>query len=549
MLKRYKLKLNQIIDLKRIVQARSLIYSLITKYELMFQILLILCLNFLVLKYLYRSLPSEEVYQSTSVIFNLYKSFSFKLLFFILVPLLIWNVKWDEIVKKHEMYIKYFILFVMSIWVWKVVTLDLNLYYNQAYHLDRIILLTLGILAFRFPIALIYVLVFSIVFFNQVSYPTLAGIFPNQYIDSTPLVDILILFVVYIFLKKVYTNFSILAFLVVALCLHASNYFIPGLAKILISEHYIDWMYVNDLSNIFAAQYFQGWLLDVFPWETIQTLFEIIHLTTIPMQVGAFVTQLIVISIFINKKYTLLLFASFEVLHLGVFIVSGIFFWKWILLNLSIIYVVNKLDNEQIKKIFNLKMMLFTIPMIVYGNIFFKPAWLGWYDGPLNNTFKVYATNTQGERYLIDQNLMAPYDILFAQRGFTFLMDEKLRPAWGASDTETMLKLKRLSADKNEIFKFEQKYGVNKYNAKKVEEFKNFLRLYFQHWNENMDKRIVWNYFTPPKHVYASLSWDEKVKQDNQVKYVEIVFFKTFYDHNSNDIIQLEEKSVLKVEV
>ena len=283
------------------------------------QIIILIVLNFLLTKFMYKFLPEESNYTNANIILSLFNNYTLIFILFISISVYIIKVKWSDIIDVTDNYVKYFILFIMSIWAWKVITLDFNLYFNQAFDLDRILLLTLAIMAFRFPVALMYFIIYSIIFFNQVSFPGFAGIFPNQYIDSTPLVDILILFVVYIFLKKAYKDFSILAFIVVMLCLHASNYFIPGLAKVVISENYIDWVYVNDLSNILAAQYFQGWLHDVISFDIIKNLLVIVHNTTIPMQIVAFVTQLIVIFTFINRKFTLMLFFTCELLHIGVF--------------------------------------------------------------------------------------------------------------------------------------------------------------------------------------------------------------------------------------
>ena len=531
------------------------IKTLFQKNQLLFQIFLLIVLNYYITKYFYQVLPIEDLYMQSNIFYNLYKHLSFPLILFILAPIFLYRLTWKEIIDTNYISIKYFILFIFSIYAWAVITLDYNLYFNHPYHMDRIILLILFILAFRFPLAFVYFTILALIFLNQVSYPNFECKFPEAYVYIKPLLEILILFIIYMFLKKIYKNLSILAFLIVVICFHASNYFIPGLGKILLSAHYIDWIWMNDLGNILMAKYSQGWLAELISIETMQEIVSWVSKITIPMQLFAFVIQIIVLFVFINKRFALILFISFELLHLGIFMASGIFFWKWMLLNFAIVYVVQNLSTHDLKSVFNYKIMLFTMPFIMLGYGFFHSYWLAWYDTPLHTFNQVYAHTKDGKKHEIDINLFAPYDRVFYRNTLNCFIDKPLKSSWDTTNREIMRELTLLSKEKDfsnikeKIHNFEQEYGQNEFSQFEQEKLIKFLTLYFKNFNNYKNKKIIWNYFSPMRNMYRSFNWDAQIKEHSKINEIEIIFNKNFYNHHHNKLIQLEKKSIVKIKI
>ena len=125
--------------------------------ELLIQVFIFIILNYIITKILYRSLDLPEViYMGNSIFIKFLEHLTVPLSLFLLVPLVLYKVRWKDIIESHVIFIKYFVLFILTIWAWNIITLDLNLYFNQAYHFDRFILLGLFILAFRYPLFIIY---------------------------------------------------------------------------------------------------------------------------------------------------------------------------------------------------------------------------------------------------------------------------------------------------------------------------------------------------------------------------------------------------------
>ena len=532
------------------------IILLFKKNQLLFQVFLLIILNYFITRYFYRALPSSEsLYAQSSIFYNLYQYASLSLILFMLAPIFLYKLKWKEIIDKDFIPIKYFTLFIFSIYAWGIITLDYNLYFNQAYHIDRVLLLVLFILSFRFPLAFIYFTICSLIFLNQVSYPSFGLKFPEAYVYIKPLLEVLILFIIFIFLKKIYKKLSILSFFIVVICFHAANYFIPGLGKVLLSEHYIDWIWVNDLGNILIAKYSQGWLSEFVSIETIEVIVGWVNTFTIPMQLFAFTIQVIVLFVFIKKRFALILFISFELLHLGIFMASGIFFWRWMLLNFAIVYVIQNLNSKDIEQIFNYKIMLFTMPFIMLGYGFFHSYWLAWYDTPLNSFNQVYATTENGERYEIDINLFAPYDRVFYRYTLNCFIDKPLKSRWDTTDKNIMRELTLLSKEedysliKKQIHNFEKKYGQNEFNQLKQEKFRRFIKTSFKNLNTYKNKKIIWTSFSPIRNMYRRFNWDIPLNSNSNIKQIEIIFNKKFYNHHHDKLITLERESIVKIKI
>jgi len=310
-----------------------------------------------------------------------------------------------------------------------------------------------------------------------------------------------------------------------------------------------------NLSNILAARHFDGWLEGIISNQNIGVVVSWFHTIAIPMQIFAFLIQFFALFVFFNKRFTLILFLSFELLHIGVFLVSGIFFWEWIFLNLAIVYVLNKLTIDKIKMIFNYKIMFLAFPFILLGNHVFHSSVLAWYDTALNNSYKIYVTTENGEKYRVDNNLFAPYDLIFYYDSLTYGINKHTSPYWDTQSQFQNEEIKELSNKKDisslekNIFNIEQKYDKNEFNLEKQERLKKILKQYFLNYNKQKDKRLIWSSLAPPKHIYLAFDWDKKIKLDSKVKTIEIIYYKTFYSHYYNKLIKMEEEKILEMEI
>ena len=107
-------------------------------------------------------------------------------------------------------------------------------------------------------------------------------------------------------------------------CLIAAQYWGSGLGKLRL--HWIGHPHLDLL--VFGA-YANGWLGD-WPSESIVKFSQLLAPATVPMMLFTLLIEWGAILLFWRRGAAIALLLGFALFHLGVFAVSGMFFWKWI---------------------------------------------------------------------------------------------------------------------------------------------------------------------------------------------------------------------------
>src|SRR5690606_8320467 len=109
---------------------------------------------------------------------------------------------------------------------------------------------------------------------------------------------------------------------------------------------------------------------------------------------------------------------SFIFLHLSIYTLSGIFFWKWIILDLAFCYLFIKTNRQYLP---NVKVMVILFVLSIFCQAWSNPISLGWLDSKLVSKFTYTAVGISGKKYSTNPNYFEPYGILFAQQRFHYL--------------------------------------------------------------------------------------------------------------------------------
>lgn len=211
---------------------------------------------------------------------------------------------------------------------------------------------------------------------------------------------------------------------------HASNYFFSAIAKIYIfrNEHPLYWVLNNETDllvkhavdqkiDLIGAQFISG----ISTWTDAVTIF---------MNGFVFFVQLLSLIIISNRRLCILLLTLYDVMHLGIFLLTGIFFWKWMILNLIFVAVIRSDANQlEFKRYFvgmpTLKFATITITSFFFLCAVYKSnitvAWLGWHDTPLRNEVSIQLKNPASDEFyeiphalLLDLSLPAVQGMVFS---------------------------------------------------------------------------------------------------------------------------------------
>ena len=184
------------------------------------------------------------------------------------------------------------------------------------------------------------------------------------------------------FLNKAKIKFNSPNFLHLSICLHLLNYFFSGIKKLNFDTFYF-WVTQNNLFNLIDFALIGQF--NPFPDFFFNThVIKYINLyeseASILLSIFTIIPQLLVPIAFFKTRMVPFFLVFFEIQHLLIYIISGIFFYKWIFLNILFLYIyynfmqVRGLTSKSIFKI------IILISYLIIFSISFTTVSLGWLD-------------------------------------------------------------------------------------------------------------------------------------------------------------------------
>ena len=438
----------------------------------------------------------ESIYYYDSYILYLISIPRYTMYLLATVGFYLWKRKelsWEQL--KVPVTFKYFIFSIVLVLSWTYVFYSYNFYIDQYHWLDRAVLLIVGLLVLRSPYFLFFFLPFCLLSVSQMNIP-LGG---YSLTDKDLLFNLILMMMSWTILKislpilkvkKWKNNFSVddhqlfHSFLVVI----AAAYFIPFVMKASISPNIIDWPFLDSMDLGFAKYLDRGWLAN---WD-FDRASAINFVTTYqkPLLAIAFLTEFAAVLFPMNRRLAFVLVLNSAFLHLGIFALSGIFFWKWMLADIIFsILVLRKCPKSYYS---NIEYTLVSVLLITLSWFWCSSPKLGWYYAPFLNTYTLNVTDEFGEEFEVKLNDMAPYDIFFTFQRWNVFNDKTGQGSTTSPDLKRMMDA--LIVENKDAYKLE--YGVNSYNEKAVTRLNNFLQVYFNNYNEKISvKRSFFSHF------------------------------------------------------
>lgn len=204
------------------------------------------------------------------------------------------------------------------------------------------------------------------------------------------------------------------AILLVAIAMQAANYFYSSLAKGGLDGGPFDWVLHNENQNIFHIALYNKQLLWGELGALADTVTALLHFVGRPFAIGIFLIQLMALVVFANRRLLLVLFALFDLMHVGIFVLVGANFWTWFMVNLSIIAAVSKLPKEA----FSWKVGVAGAAAILLSPLFANVAKLGWYDSLAINSAYFAVVQSGGRVERVPSTVFGFYSYPIAHMSF-----------------------------------------------------------------------------------------------------------------------------------
>lgn len=165
----------------------------------------------------------------------------------------------------------------------------------------------------------------------------------------------------------------------VAMGLHLANYFWSGMAKVMIGPTPWYWAVENETYNQIPYTIESGILpLGHVPWLS-QLAYDTLSFFNTPLNAIIVLVQLFAILCVLKVSWLKITSILFDLLHIGIYVFGGLFFWPWIWNNLTIWWAARSQKKQGLQ--INTKVACIAAILLGAPALNINPAaWLAWFD-------------------------------------------------------------------------------------------------------------------------------------------------------------------------
>ncbi|MCH8083793.1 MAG: hypothetical protein IH885_06120 [Myxococcales bacterium] len=312
------------------------------------------------------------------------------------------------------------------------------------------------------------------------------------------------------------------------LCLIGFYYAFGGLSKLLIGANLTDWMRFSHMENLFVASYLNGWLNHL-PETRILELAEWIRSISVPIAAMTLIIELGMLFILLRQRGTLLLLAAVSSMQIGIVIMTGIIFWKWMILDLSLLaWLWFWRKHEEVRCIYSRSNFIVSLLLIAAVMAAFHENRFAWWNTKWIKVYEIEAIDEAGNRYLVDYADFAPYIL------FDFYQPDQRRiqtKVYGMSfDQGLMQGLEEAEpADLQQIFALPAQRDVAQARRRQKRIFNGFMKRHFEHRNQGPGRSVPPFLLSSPSLHNRHLSAPNLYRDQAPIVEIQLRFIEIFY--------------------
>lgn len=425
---------------------------------------------------------------------------------------------------EHGKRFRVVVMAAVLIMTWAFASYGYNYYYNQAHYLDRLSLVVLAILVYVNPL---FAIPFTMVCY-LISYQFMFPI-GFAYTDKQMLFEFLALFGVFVAVRPV-TRGRTMDFVFVGMCMIGAYYYFPGIEKLHIGAGSpINWVFDNDLQQYVIFSYEKGWLA-FRSQELVYSIADFMAVFRVPAQIFTVIIEVGGIFLLVRRRITVVFLIGAIMLHTGIMLASGVFFWKWIVLDGAMAWFIWRYgDSDEIKQIFNPVSTMLGIMIIASGVLFFDVIHLGWFNSPIHNYYKFEVIDTEGDSYDFAYSYLQPYDFPITQNRLHFVSPYPSITAVNGSINDPNIYAQSRFQTRDTVEDFITANSTDSFDEKKAEQLRDLLRVYAYNINTNRQSLFLPALIQPPLHI-NSQPFPDAYNFEHPIAEVKIHAITSFYD-------------------
>jgi hypothetical protein len=463
------------------------------------------------------------------------------------LPLIVFRkrISWDLIDVSMKM--RNFIWIVAAVMGVTFIFSGYNYYYDQSFLLDRVVLVVLLLLIRAHPGFLFPFVVTMMAFALQIHHPLPEAMW--NWPDKRMPTHLLFAFVWFVYLR-IFVRTDHRLPIILAVFVAGSTYVHAGLSKLAIGPELSTWLLDNPTSNIFVSAYQNGnWLgqlsvpqvVDIAGFLSKIDLFN--NGYTLVAEIGAAMMLL-------DRRVARLFLGACALLHVGILASSGIFFWKWIIVDIAMIWYVGSLWKWGMPLVSagNLRALALAALTFAFAMTHFKTTGIlfAWWDTRHAQFFSYEVETESGERYSLDPRYFEPYDVMFVQSRFYYILPQPvLSGTYGTTHRYPVFEaLQRLGVE--HLPGIYERYAINFFQSDRRYDFGRFIQRYVTAAMRRDRKEFLPSWLSVPYHFQTTFPADN-YPGDSKIETVHVYFEQHFYD--GTQIVDLQRTEVMAVPI
>lgn len=277
--------------------------------------------------------------------------------------------------------------------------------------------------------------------------------------------------------------------------LMVSHYVITALAKGFLGPRPWSWVLQNRLHYLAASAYSWGWARFV-SWPVYRRLVDVVRHAERPLQVLVFSLEALSPLALLDQNAALAFCLAFAGFHVGVCLLSGLFFWDWILTDLALAWLVWSLPPEIAELTFGPVPLLVGCGVLVVFPLrhrLWKPMPLGWFDSPFTQRVHWLVTGLSGRTYGLYNDFMCPHERLYGKVHGCFVVPHAVLTYHLGQTYKLELRdeLVRAGPNLDKLERVREHYGIRPRSAELTQRHQRYLEAFFCALNRGATKPVL----------------------------------------------------------
>jgi hypothetical protein len=244
------------------------------------------------------------------------------------------------------------------------------------------------------------------------------------------------------------------------------------------------------MENLFVASYLNGWFQDL-PEARVLELADSIRSVSVPIAAATVILEVGMVALLLRPRVTLLLLGAIASMHLGIVLMSGIVFWKWLALDLALlVWLWRRRKSEELGRMYSLPGFVISLVLIAGIIAGFGENRFSWWNTRWIQVFEIEAVDAAGNTYLVDYSDFAPYTLFdlyeheerrIQTRVYGMSLDQRLMEMLEVTDAQEL----------GAFFSGPGKSGDAPAQRTQKRIFSDFVKHHFQHRNQTPGRTVA----------------------------------------------------------